>query len=171
MSPAHSENGRGYIVPVGGAEEKIGDVTILRRFVALCGNGAADRHHPHRLEAERHRAPLRGAVPELGAGEAKSLPIQSRGDCDAPEWLEVLETANGIFITGGNQLRLTTILGGTPVAKAIRRRERARGARRRHAAGAAILSEHMIAFGEEGGSPPRPAASRWRPGSASPTAS
>ena len=28
---------RGYIVPVGGAEEKIGDVAILRRFAALCG--------------------------------------------------------------------------------------------------------------------------------------
>ena len=28
---------RGYIVPVGGAEEKMGDVAILRRFAALCG--------------------------------------------------------------------------------------------------------------------------------------
>ena len=30
-------DGRGYIIPVGGAEEKIGDVTILRRFASLCG--------------------------------------------------------------------------------------------------------------------------------------
>src|SRR5690349_10241982 len=31
-------DGRGFIIPVGGAEEKIGDVTILRRFASLCGN-------------------------------------------------------------------------------------------------------------------------------------
>jgi len=32
-------DGRGYIIPVGGAEEKFGDITILRRFASLCGNG------------------------------------------------------------------------------------------------------------------------------------
>ncbi len=34
------EKTRGYIIPVGGAEEKIGDVAILRRFAALCGGGS-----------------------------------------------------------------------------------------------------------------------------------
>src|SRR6185503_4750562 len=34
-------NERGYIIPVGGAEEKIGDVAILRRFASLCGAGTA----------------------------------------------------------------------------------------------------------------------------------
>jgi cyanophycinase len=58
-----------------------------------------------------------------------------------------------VFFTGGNQLRITTLIGGTPVAKLIRERN----AHGMHvagtSAGAAVLSEHMIAFGEEGGSP------------------
>ena len=37
MTPARNQGTRGFIVPVGGAEEKIGDVAILRRFAALCG--------------------------------------------------------------------------------------------------------------------------------------
>ncbi|MBS0568297.1 MAG: cyanophycinase, partial [Proteobacteria bacterium] len=60
---------------------------------------------------------------------------------------------SGIFFTGGNQLRISTLLGGTPVAQAIR----ACNARGVHvggtSAGASILSEHMIAFGKEGASP------------------
>ena len=39
MSPAPStENSqRGYIIPIGGAEEKLGNPEILDRFVSLCG--------------------------------------------------------------------------------------------------------------------------------------
>ena len=63
-----------------------------------------------------------------------------------------IEEATGIFFTGGNQLRLTTLLGGTPVAKLIRVRN-ARGVTvGGTSAGASILSEHMIAFGDEGSS-------------------
>ena len=46
--------------------------------------------------------------------------------------LERIEQATGIFFTGGNQLRLSTMLGGTPVAQADPRAQRARRARRRH---------------------------------------
>ena len=71
-------------------------------------------------------------------------------DGERPDWLEALEAADGIFMTGGNQLRLSTILGGTKVALAIREAS-ARGA---HvggtSAGAGFMSEHMIAFGGEG---------------------
>ena len=67
--------------------------------------------------------------------------------------MERIERATGVFFTGGNQLRLSTFIGGTAVAKAIRMAN----ARGMHvagtSAGAAILSEHMIAFGEEGSTP------------------
>src|SRR6185436_216171 len=90
---------------------------------------------------------------KLGADEAKSLPFNSRDDAAKGEWLEYIERANGIFVTGGNQLRLTTILGGTAVAKVIRRAN-ARGVTvGGTSAGAAILSEHMIAYGAEGHTP------------------
>jgi cyanophycinase len=76
-----------------------------------------------------------------------------RRDAGEKNRLDRLEKATGIFFTGGNQLRLSTVLGGTPVAQCIR----ALNARGVHvggtSAGASILSEHMIAFGKEGLSP------------------
>ena len=58
-----------------------------------------------------------------------------------------------MLITGGNQLPLTTWIGGTPVAKLIRT-QNAEGVHvAGTSAGASVISEHMIAFGEEGSSP------------------
>jgi cyanophycinase len=65
----------------------------------------------------------------------------------------MLENASGVFFTGGSQLRLSAILGGTPVAKAVRRMNARGVAVGGTSAGAAILSEHMIASGDEGSTP------------------
>jgi cyanophycinase len=85
--------------------------------------------------------------------ETLVLPFESRRECENAEALERLEQATGVFLTGGNQLRLSTMLGGTPVAKSLRLMN-ARGiVVAGTSAGAAFMSEHMIAFGEEGPTP------------------
>lgn len=156
MSPARVEDNhtRGWIVPVGGAEDKEQDTVILRRFVEVSGGSAARIF----VIPTASRLPETGARYErlfrqLGAYSARSLPFETRGDAERDDWLEALEKATGVFLTGGNQLQLSTILGGTPVAKAIRRLN-ARGVTvGGTSAGAAILSEHMIAFGQSGATP------------------
>ena len=65
----------------------------------------------------------------------------------------MLDTVDGVFLTGGNQLRLSTMIGGTEVAKALRRRNAEGMHVAGTSAGAAFLCEHMIAFGKEGASP------------------
>jgi cyanophycinase len=80
------------------------------------------------------------------------MDFDTRRDCQEPNRLSRLEEATGIFFTGGNQLRLTTLLGGTPIATMIRRRNAAGATVGGTSAGASILSEHMIAFGDEGSS-------------------
>jgi cyanophycinase len=80
------------------------------------------------------------------------MDFDTRRDCQEPGRLRRLEQASGIFFTGGNQLRLTTLLGGTPVAKLIRARNAHGVTVGGTSAGASILSEHMIAFGDEGSS-------------------
>jgi cyanophycinase len=56
-------------------------------------------------------------------------------------------------MTGGDQLRLSTILGGTPIAQ-IMRSGNARGVHiAGTSAGAAFIGEHMIAFGAGGATP------------------
>ena len=156
MSPAKIEGDkkRGFIVPIGGAEDKEGAANILRRFIEVSGGKSARIVIvPTASKLDDTGRRYEKLFRQLGADEAKSLPILTRADAAKQEWLDYIEKANGIFITGGNQLRLTTIIGGTPLAKAIRRANVRGVAVGGTSAGAAILSEHMIAYGDEGHTP------------------
>jgi cyanophycinase len=141
-------------MPVGGAEEKLRDPKILTRFVELSGGeGARIVIIPTASRLKSTGQKYRKLFRELGAGTARVLPFDSREDCAREDWLAELERADGVFLTGGNQLRLSTTLGGTPVAAALRRLNESGTAMAGTSAGAAFMSEHMIAFGEEGPSP------------------
>jgi cyanophycinase len=156
-SPSNGHD-RGFVIPIGGAEDKIGDQTIHKRFLWLCGD-----HKAHiaviptasRMEdtGDRYKA----LYTELGAGRVSVLNIEDREDCAREDYLKVLDQCTGIFMTGGNQLRLSTILGGTEIATRIRRRNAAGVHVAGTSAGAAFVPEHMIAFGDEG---PRPIAGK-----------
>lgn len=144
---------RGFLIPIGGAEDKMGDAAILRRFVQLCGSKPSIAIIPtasRREETGRHYQTL---FSTFDAGEARVLQFQQREDCEQPEALSVLSECDGVFITGGNQLRLSTLIGGTPVAKLLRRRHADGMPVAGTSAGAAIMPAHMIAGGEEGPTP------------------
>jgi len=153
-SPIPHGKERGWIVPIGGAEEKESDARILQRFVDLCGGDQADIVViPTASRMADTGARYERVFGELGAGRVAVMDFDTRRDSQEKNRLERLEQATGIFFTGGNQLRISTLIGGTPVAKLIR----SLNARGVHvagtSAGAAVLSEHMIAFGDEGSSP------------------
>ncbi len=90
---------------------------------------------------------------DLRADKVWVLPFETRQQCADAEELKVLENANGVFVTGGTQLRLSTQLGGTPAAKQLRLMNAGGVHIAGTSAGAAFLSEHMIAFGDEGSTP------------------
>jgi cyanophycinase len=156
MSPARVEGGgsRGFIVAVGGAEDKVHDVRILRHFVATCGGDTAriaviPTASNLADTGRRYEELFRG----LGVADATALPYAERSDASRTDWMAILSAATGIFLTGGDQLRLSTILGGTDVARVLRRQNANGVSVGGTSAGAAILSEHMIAFGKEGATP------------------
>ena len=156
MSPSRVPEGqrRGFIVPIGGAEDKVGGEAILRRFVKVCGKrDARIAVIPTASELRSTGRRYEEIFRELRASKVWVLPFETRKQCEDPEELALLEKANGVFITGGSQLRLGTTLGGTTVAKTLRIMN-ARGAHvAGTSAGAAFLSEHMIAYGDEGATP------------------
>jgi cyanophycinase len=142
---------RGWIIPIGGAENKENDRHILERFVSVSGGAAADivviptasRLHETGPRYEK-------LFNDIGAARVTVMDFDTRRDCHEAGRLGRLAEASGIFFTGGNQLRLSTLLGGTPVAKLIRSRNAHGVTVGGTSAGASVLSEHMIAFGDEG---------------------
>lgn len=156
MSPSKVQEGerRGWIVPIGGAENKENDARILQRFVDLCGGSNADIVViPTASQLPDTGSRYERIFTELGVGRVTALDFDTRRDAAEANRLEHIERATGIFFTGGNQLRIATLLGGTPVAKLIRIRNAQGITVGGTSAGASILSEHMIAFGKEGSSP------------------
>ena len=111
MSPAPSiENSqRGYIIPIGGAEEKLGNPEILDRFVSLCGGtDARISIIPTASQLEDTGRNYEKLFRKLGCKHARVLAFESREDCQSSEDLAYIDKSHGVFMTGGNQLRLST---------------------------------------------------------------
>jgi cyanophycinase len=156
MCPSNeSDNSsRGYIIPIGGAEEKLNNPEILDRFVEVCGGKTARIGIiPTASELEDTGRNYEKLFRKLGIRHARVLQILTREDCENKEYLDYIDAADGVFMTGGNQLRLSTTLGGTKVAQLIRRRNAAGMHVAGTSAGAAFMPEHMIAGGIEGSTP------------------
>src|SRR6202790_942359 len=144
---------RGWIVPIGGAENKENDRHILERFIRVSGGANANIVVIPTASRMHETGPRYEEIfKDLGAAQVTVMDFDTRRDCQEAGRLRRIEEATGIFFTGGNQLRLTTLLGGTPVAKLVRARNAHGVTVGGTSAGASILSEHMIAFGDEGSS-------------------
>ncbi len=156
MCPAPVEDNapRGFIIPIGGGEDRVKEKQIHRKFVELSGGADSDIVViPTASMLEETGPDYNRIFSELGAGQVEFLPISRRADCDNPEFGEMLDRATGIFMTGGNQLRLSAILGGTLVAQKIRRRNAAGVPVAGTSAGASVMSEHMVAGGNGNAAP------------------
>jgi cyanophycinase len=129
---------------------------VLARFVALAGGAAADivviataSRSPAGVEAE-HVAAFQG----LGAGSVRALRLASRADANAVD-PGVLESATGVFFTGGDQLRITTMLGGTRTDSLLQTLvQDGRIVLAGTSAGAAMMSSTMIVGGDGPGVTP-----------------
>lgn len=149
-----SPNGRGAIMAIGGAEDKFNDKLILSTFAQIAGGRAAriaivPTASSIESAGERYKALFLG----MGAGSAEVVFIADRAAANGAGALDVLNDATGIFLTGGNQVRLSTIVGGTRVAELVRQRHELGAIVAGTSAGASILSSHMVAFGASGETP------------------
>lgn len=156
MAPSNDSAGaeRGLLIPIGGAEEKLHDPAILDRFVTECGGRSARISIiPTASELEDTGRNYEKLFRKLGIRHALVLNAITREDCSNDEYLDYVERSDGVFMTGGNQLRLSTTLGGTPLAQTIRRRNAAGVHVAGTSAGAAFMPEHMIAGGAVGSTP------------------
>ena len=143
------------LLVIGGAEDKGGRATVLRRFVRLAGGRKA------RIVVIPTASSLADEVLEtyasvfsrLGAAEVVAVDPPSRRDATAEALVQAIDHATGVFMTGGNQLKLSQRFVGTPLADAVSRAH-ARGAVvAGTSAGASIMSQFMISLGADGVTP------------------
>lgn len=144
----------GPIMAIGGAEDKLDDKIILSTFAQLAGGAQAriaivPTASSIEMAGERYKAIFLA----MGARSADVVFIESRDDANGDAPLELLEDATGIFLTGGNQMRLSVIVGGTEAARLVKARHSAGAIVAGTSAGASILSSHMVAFGASGDTP------------------
>jgi cyanophycinase len=156
--PAPHATHPGLLIAIGGAEDKTRERVILNYFLESAGGAdasivvlatASDMPETGERYADLFLA--------LRAENVEVLKIETRADAveAGSEAHDLLEYATGLFITGGSQLKLSSALGGTEIADTIRRRHAAGMVVAGTSAGAALLSEHMIALGESGATPRR----------------
>ena len=148
----------GLLMAIGGAEDKVRERAVLRRFVEACG-GADAMIAVLATASEVPEAGERYAdlFYDLRAQTVEVLRVRTREDAleVGPEIHDLLEYATGFFMTGGSQLRISSALGGTALAATLRRRHAEGMVVAGTSAGAAALSRHMISMGESGGTPKR----------------
>src|SRR3954453_13575606 len=98
----------GHVIVIGGGEGKVREKVILTRFVKLAGG------HDARIaviSTASSLCPLAGEMyrrvfTELGAAEVHPIHTTTRAQCSGPVAVRTVREATGIFMTGGNQLRL-----------------------------------------------------------------
>src|SRR5205809_842350 len=109
--PAPSE-GAGPVMIIGGAEDKLRDRVILARFVNLAGG--ADAHLVVLSTAsslgEEATGLYRELFIQLGAGRVSGLRPITRDEANDPAGGRLMDEATGVFLTGGNQLRLASVV-------------------------------------------------------------
>ena len=90
---------------------------------------------------------------KLGAREVFGARPEDREQANDPALAERLGDATGIFMTGGNQLKLSAVIAGTAFGDAILAAHRRGATVGGTSAGASIQSSHMVAFGSGGTTP------------------
>jgi cyanophycinase len=155
LAPTTDGGPVGPVMVIGGAEDKLGERVILSRFVQLAGG------HQARIAVISTASSLGDAATELyrqifarvGVGKVTGLRPETREEANDPRTVEALEDVTGIFMTGGNQLRLSSVIGGTKLGAAILDAHGRGVVVAGTSAGASAVATHMMAFGSSGATP------------------
>lgn len=146
---------RGNLIIIGGAEDKKGEKNILKEVCSkidkekdelVIATIATDL--PKEVGAE-----YRNIFERLGVRNINILDIQEREDAHEIHNIEMMEKASLVFFTGGDQLKITSLLGGTPLFRAIHESHEKGCVFVGTSAGASVVSDTMIITGDDEESP------------------
>ena len=143
------------LLVIGGAEDRVGKATVLRRFVRLAGGRRADIVLVPTASSFQDEVTdsYTEVFTRLGAPTPKVVNPANRQEAHDPEAVALLDAATGIFMSGGSQLKLSQRFPGTPLGEALHRAHDRGAVIGGTSAGASIMSQFMISMGDEGITP------------------
>ena len=136
------------LIIIGGHEDKEGDKVILSEVARRIGTGKLVVTTVASSEPEGVFEHYQKVFRELGVKNLEKLEIRTRCDAQSEEVAKVLHDADGIFFTGGDQLRITSQIGDTPVSDGIFEIYDRGGVIAGTSAGASVMSDTMLVSGE-----------------------
>lgn len=140
---------QGTLIIIGGHEDQEGERRILREVARHITNGrlvlATIASHSREGYLERYEA----AFEDLGVDEVTELYIDDREEARHADKLRCLDDVHAIFFSGGDQLRITSQIGGTPVLDRICEIYENGGVIAGTSAGASAMSETMLVKGPD----------------------
>ena len=149
------DKAKGQLVIIGGGEDKEGESKILKEFVRLAGGAKAKivvltvaTDHPEELGKE-----YKQVFQRLGAKEAQVMDVSQRTDAHDEKALRLIEAATGVFFTGGDQLHVTALIGGSEMDRLLHERYIQGLIVGGTSAGAAMMSNSMMVDGPPEESP------------------
>lgn len=158
LEPRMPQPTKTTVMVIGGAEDKVHGREILHTFFARSGGTEARiaivpcASREPAIIGEKYSTIFQ----EMGAKAIQVLDIRERAQGEDPVWQDYLEGCTGVFMTGGDQLRLCALLADTPVMEKIRLQvQLGQITLAGTSAGAAVMGHHMIAGGGSGESPNR----------------
>jgi cyanophycinase len=145
----------GPVMAIGGAEDKFRDKVILSRFAKFAGGGEGHVVVISTASSlgDEATAVYRELFTGLGIGRVSGLRPEEREEADDPDAASILRDATGVFMTGGNQSRLTQVIAGTRVGDALFLAHDRGAVLAGTSAGASAMASHMVAYGAAGATP------------------
>jgi cyanophycinase len=141
---------QGKLIIIGGHEDKEGEQTILKEVVRLLGqNGNLLLMTVASQEPEEIAKEYRKVFKKLGVEKLDWLDIRMRDDGLKQENIEKIERADLLFFSGGDQLRITSQMGDTPVYSTMQERFQDGLHVVGTSAGAAVLPKTMLIDGND----------------------
>lgn len=137
----------GALIAIGGHEDKENDRAILKEVVRRMDNGVLVLATIASHEPEGYLEMYEAAFRDLGVKELRELYVNERSETSDPEKLALFEGASAVFFTGGDQLRISSQIGDTPLETRVRDLLERGGLVAGTSAGASMMSETMLVRG------------------------
>ena len=142
------QNSKGYLIIIGGAEDKDGDSVILKQAPQMLSEGELLTVLTTATEKPEEAGNAYSEVfHRLGVQNVKILNINTRDDAENADYCESIKNSKCIFMTGGDQLRITSILGGTRAYNELKNVYDSGGIIMGTSAGASVMSSTMVVQG------------------------